>query len=457
MSLRGCAAMVAKLLLTLALQCLPDPPTSLTSFSNMVGAKEDCSNFNGLPKIGFQIGDKVLNLKPDDYMDSSASDCSFSLMALDVPPPKGPLFIFGDPFLRRFVTIFDRKGPRVGFAVAKHSDDNTPASELISHVGAATSDAGSPPEGGLNPSAVNLHLDSGLMGPGEGESSDDTPTPPAPTPVSPPPAPAWVPPPSPPPFAVDAGSSLDSSDPFGLTGGSTHFPTWSSADDAEKTQAATPAQAIVPDSDYEVVPGTSSNPGSDYEKILFGGSAKDNSAAPTYTSSYETVATTAESPVNSMVKSDTASIVSDDPFAAAFSEPAVPPPAVTKPAAHIEKVEPTDNSGNSQQAFDIWSATQDFDSRPAAQSPVANSAAVAQDSKPTDWSKRWASGLDDNVANEFSITDDSVPSSSKAPRSPTQDIKEDSIARMRRLFKENALLQKQKKGHLISIKLHRGH
>merc|ERR1719174_21906 len=100
----------------------------------MLGAKSDCSNYQKLPKLGFQIGNRVLNLKPDDYMDSSTSDCSFSLMALDVPPPKGPLFIFGDPFLRRFVTIFDRTGPRVGFAVAKHSDDSTPAAELISHI-----------------------------------------------------------------------------------------------------------------------------------------------------------------------------------------------------------------------------------------------------------------------------------------------------------------------------------
>ena len=41
------------------------------------------------------------------------------------PAPEGPLFIFGDPFLRRFLTIFDRsEPPRVGFAVAKQSDDS---------------------------------------------------------------------------------------------------------------------------------------------------------------------------------------------------------------------------------------------------------------------------------------------------------------------------------------------
>merc|ERR1719265_2909976 len=132
--------------------------------SSKVGAKDDCSNFGALPRLGFQIGDRVLNLKPDDYMDSATNDCSFSLMALDVPPPKGPLFIFGDPFLRRFVTIYDRQNARVGFAVAKHSDDATNPAELISRIGSSMGDPGAPPAAQENPSAVDLHLDAGLMG-----------------------------------------------------------------------------------------------------------------------------------------------------------------------------------------------------------------------------------------------------------------------------------------------------
>merc|ERR1719424_398561 len=195
---------------------LAGPSELVDKLTNMVGAKEDCSNFNSLPKLGFQIGDKVLNLKPDDYMDSSGSECSFSLMALDVPPPKGPLFIFGDPFLRRFVTIFDRKGPRVGFAVAKHSDDNTPPMELISHVGVGTSDPGTAPTGGEQPNAVTEHLDSGLMGPGS-EGSDDS-SPPAPSP----PAPAPPPPAPSPPFSDPFSSSSDS------------MPSWATGDDKPK-------------------------------------------------------------------------------------------------------------------------------------------------------------------------------------------------------------------------------
>lgn len=94
-------------------------------------------------------------------------------MALDVPPPKGPVFIFGDPFLRRFVTIFDRAKSRVGFAVAKNGDNVNP-NELIATVGGATeNDASSEAAGGAQSGAVDLHLDSGLMG-GDGGSSDDS-------------------------------------------------------------------------------------------------------------------------------------------------------------------------------------------------------------------------------------------------------------------------------------------
>jgi len=158
---------------------LAGPSDLVDKLSSMVNAKSDCSNFDSLPNLGFQLGDKVLNLMPDDYMDRSGSDCSFSLMALDVPPPKGPLFIFGDPFLRRFVTIFDngnQDGPRVGFAVSNHQGGSMQASQLIADIHGVPRSAGAPPESGGNRNAVNLHLDSGLMGGGSGdaESSDAT-------------------------------------------------------------------------------------------------------------------------------------------------------------------------------------------------------------------------------------------------------------------------------------------
>jgi hypothetical protein len=81
---------------------------------------DDCSNIKDLPDLGFVVGGKTLRLSAEDYVAQSSSGCSLGLMSLDIPPPKGPLFIFGDPFLRKYYTIYDRKRMRVGFAVARH-------------------------------------------------------------------------------------------------------------------------------------------------------------------------------------------------------------------------------------------------------------------------------------------------------------------------------------------------
>jgi len=146
---------------------LAGPSDLVDKLNDKLGAKEDCTNFASLPQLGFQIGDKVLNLDPEDYMDKAEGDCSFSVMSLDVPPPKGPLFIFGDPFLRRFVTIYDRPGPRVGFAVAKHGNmDASKVDRIISQVEGGAAQAGQTREAAKNadnPAEVVLKLEGGMM------------------------------------------------------------------------------------------------------------------------------------------------------------------------------------------------------------------------------------------------------------------------------------------------------
>ena len=57
-------------------------------------------------------------------------------MALDVPPPRGPLWVFGDVWMRKYYTVFDRDHARVGFALAAHRQ---PAGQL--HVAAANATA----------------------------------------------------------------------------------------------------------------------------------------------------------------------------------------------------------------------------------------------------------------------------------------------------------------------------
>ncbi len=50
-------------------------------------------------------------------------ECLPGFMALDVPAPRGPLFVFGEMFLRKYFTVFDRDQNIIGFSIANHDID----------------------------------------------------------------------------------------------------------------------------------------------------------------------------------------------------------------------------------------------------------------------------------------------------------------------------------------------
>jgi hypothetical protein len=100
---------------------LAAPSEGVPKLQDALNVASDCTNFNELPKLGFIVAGKVLHLYPEDYVNKvSASECRVNLMSLDMPPPLGPLFVFGVPFLQRYYTAYDSVNKRVGFAVAKH-------------------------------------------------------------------------------------------------------------------------------------------------------------------------------------------------------------------------------------------------------------------------------------------------------------------------------------------------
>lgn len=117
---------------------LAGPTDVINELSKRLDVKADCSNYKSLPNLGFVLGENIMNLEPQDYVDKSSDGCEVSLMPLDVPPPNGPLFIFGDPFLRKYYTSYDRQSNQVGFATARHVDTSSQQAEsLLVSLGAA--------------------------------------------------------------------------------------------------------------------------------------------------------------------------------------------------------------------------------------------------------------------------------------------------------------------------------
>lgn len=116
---------------------LAGPSGVINDLALRLNVLTDCSNFDQLPRLGFVIGDHILNLDPMDYVDKASTGCHVSLMPLDVPPPKGPLFVFGIPFLQRYYTVYDIVNRQVGFAKARHAVPSNPHDEPVESRGAS--------------------------------------------------------------------------------------------------------------------------------------------------------------------------------------------------------------------------------------------------------------------------------------------------------------------------------
>jgi hypothetical protein len=96
------------------------PSRIITPLLEQLAVNHECANYDSLPLIGFHFGEYELNLERSDYIEKEGSRCWPKINKLDLPPPIGPIMLLGEPFLRRFVTVFDRAALRVGIAVAVH-------------------------------------------------------------------------------------------------------------------------------------------------------------------------------------------------------------------------------------------------------------------------------------------------------------------------------------------------
>jgi cathepsin D len=79
----------------------------------------DCSKIPSLPIISVVMGGNAYDLEGKDYViNTGGGICLFGMTGIDIPPPKGPLWIMGDIFMRKYYTVFDWGRERLGFALS---------------------------------------------------------------------------------------------------------------------------------------------------------------------------------------------------------------------------------------------------------------------------------------------------------------------------------------------------
>lgn len=121
-------------------------PDTISNYYNNYNCENDIKN---LPTISFEIEGVKLNIEPSDYMIVSNKSektlysnlevnskklrfksfskkqsennitCKKGFMPMDVDPPRGPIWVLGDVFIRKYFVVFNRDDNKIGIALRK--------------------------------------------------------------------------------------------------------------------------------------------------------------------------------------------------------------------------------------------------------------------------------------------------------------------------------------------------
>jgi len=98
------------------------PTSDVKEIAESVGAKSmitgqftiDCGIIDAIPAMVWTIDGNDYIIPGKDLVLQSAGTCIFALIGMDFQEP-GPKWILGDVFMRKYYTVFDYDGKRVGF------------------------------------------------------------------------------------------------------------------------------------------------------------------------------------------------------------------------------------------------------------------------------------------------------------------------------------------------------
>lgn len=98
------------------------PSDKIRAILAELNVQADCGNYAYLKNrtVGFGLGGYVMNLDLTDFVTKTPDGCYHQFLGLDIPPPKGPLMLLGQPFLKRYYTVYDRESLSVGVGFADH-------------------------------------------------------------------------------------------------------------------------------------------------------------------------------------------------------------------------------------------------------------------------------------------------------------------------------------------------